>query len=339
LHEIVDVSLDLVISTESFAEWLAIDEEYQSILHYFIGRENQFFFYSENDYLLDIVSFVRSELLVLIELDPTFETRFTMESKLSLFFNISEIKREDFVSVVKYHTACPMAKILCNPLPPAPKGFLGNYLIWGGAVKKHLKTLFNVHEDMRVTDNVLRHAWSFLQGIKRGCNTVPKSYVSNSIVDHAKAMTTPPTHQMEWVPGQNFGTFRDPFEIFDSQLTRMFRSRQTVDLTTVQEPSHKASADRTIGEGGAYSEIVDLMTKNRKYTNYIQAQTPQGPIYFHFDMTNTSPYVENAVLSSIGYSYNKTYGLPRMVDIRDYASNRNKLSDFSKTVVVPVKSL
>jgi len=199
----------------------------------------------------------------------------------------------------------------------------------------------------KVHASALRLGWSFLQGIKRGCNTVPDSYVGGSILDHAIAMTTPPTKSLKFSSGTFVDytvegpldvfvpdtydvsssykatkivepTMKDPFHIFERYLTRIFNKTQKLNMSKPQEASHKSSYQSNFAQGGAYGHIV---------SNYLGSDT------------EPTMHTE-AVLSESGYSFNLTYGIPSIGTVQDYVRKLpHGFIGFTKVVPVlePIK--
>nr|UJQ92734.1 MAG: putative RNA-dependent RNA polymerase [Narnaviridae sp.] len=282
-----------------------IDKDRQKEISEFFSKPNPFpegqvFFLFNDSYIVEILQFVAAEMSVLIDVIPDFHLRFKTHEQTKLFENTLNIPRDQFIKYIKYHTACPMASVLDQDLPPRPKGFEGHYLLWTGAVKQYLKNILNRRNfQSKVTPLCLKLGMGYLQGIKRGCATVPKSFLYDEIVSHVKAMTTPPTIISQWLnidqysgllmteiykhpeyikDPENFKykeirIFSDPIrEQFGSCVNAILQPIESEYIPKVYEPSHNASFERGRGgvepnihnpKGGAYMEVVERMKLER----------------------------------------------------------------------------
>jgi len=155
--------------------------------------QNLTFILCGDRYLFELIRFVSSELSVLTDVIPDFTKRFDFTEQSKLLLNTCSFPRSSFVKFVKYHTACPMAYILKESLPPKPLGFPGHFLLWTGSIKRVLKNILNRRNFQSDNSLSLKLSLGFLQGIKRGCATVSDSFLRDELVSHVISMTTVPT--------------------------------------------------------------------------------------------------------------------------------------------------
>jgi len=322
------------------------------------------FFLCRSRFFMDVISFCASEVSVLIDLFPNFNQMFPLEQQQKLFLNASLIHPDNWISSIKYHTACPMALYMdrrnvgyhkyskmsyeklssdnleqlridgydpsASNLPPRPSTFVGSPWIWTGHVKRFLKNKIN-------SNNSLARSlgFSFLQGIKRGCATVPDSFLSKELESHVLAMTTPPEHvphnitvnaytgyEMEPLdyydsPGVLRSTDEYLLEtrsidvitsVFSSTVKSLFKTTAKPFVTSTYEPSHNSCFEKSRDNGGAYMQIVDELSLTL-------IESP--PIY-----------AKGKVVT------NTTYTLPDMDDVlqrcRDHVKTRSVLADIAK---------
>jgi len=188
------------------------------------------------------LSLCRSELEVLCDFDDRFLTRFSLHDQLNHLRHVHDWTAETFVQHAKYHLACPMAACLGNSPPDRPETFKGSPLVWTGNVKRYLKC------HMRgIRGRALALNWSFLQGIKRGCDSVDKIVVEAAYAKHAKALSRSPVTSQEDI-ALNYGNYVDRLL---SSLSKPCRVEPTFG-----EPSHNSCFERTMKNGGQYCEVL-----------------------------------------------------------------------------------
>jgi len=247
----------------------------------------QLFFMCDDKYLFEILSFVSAEISVLTDVIPDFHARFNFKEQSKLFLNTVKFPRNDFIKFVKYHTACPMASVLDQDLPPKPLGFPGHYLIWTGSVKRFLKNILNRRNfNSESVPLCLKVGMGFLQGIKRGCATVADSFLREEVRSHVKAMTTPPTFKSYWLSIDEYSglpiedvamsfdrtlimdptsykevrVFRDPIkETFASTCNAILRNTMKPYTPKAFEPSHNSCFENSRAKGGAYMEVIEQL--------------------------------------------------------------------------------
>ncbi|APG77206.1 RNA-dependent RNA polymerase [Hubei narna-like virus 9] len=226
-------------------------------------------FWFNDSYLAEILQFVSAEIHILTDVIPDFHKRFSFEEQSKLYLNTLKIPRDSFIKHIKFHTACPMASILDQDLPAKPSDFTGHYLIWTGSVKRYLKNILNRRNfNSKDTPLCLKIGMGFLQGIKRGCATVPSSFLYSEVISHIHAMTTPPELVPGWEYTDGFATkYSDPIlQTFGATCEHVLKQTNKVYVPKPYEPSHNASFERSRGEpefeiekfvkGGAYMEVV-----------------------------------------------------------------------------------
>jgi hypothetical protein len=234
--------------------------------------------------LNDIFYFVNSELTLLEDFFPDFSLRFNYQDQCKLIFNSLRIPKLKFISYIKYHTACPMATYLKNSLPPHPLPDikeLQSFWLWTGNVKQFLKNKLNSNFGYAL-------AVGYLQGIKRGCATVPDFFVKQEIESHKIAMAKEPENppyrihkytkvvvdqcDLEYSMDRygNYSPPRfdikdtrvvDPLEVaFLSTIDSIISSRYSVKVVDkVYEPSHNSCFTKKKWEGGQYMQVVETM--------------------------------------------------------------------------------
>lgn len=173
---------------------------------------------------------------------------------LSAYRRIATWPLQDFVSNAKYWISFPMARMLrggspyfdpsLTSLPPDPPmsfcrrstrtpGF-GSSLLYEGALKRLLKN--------RLTSFCFKNlslAQSLLQGVKRGAEVVPPSFVHETMVSHRDILTKCPRY--DWA-------YWD--ELHGSYLPRYFSHMRHLDLRLF-EASNSSSFESTRSSGGA----------------------------------------------------------------------------------------
>jgi len=263
----------------------------------------QTFILCDDRFIMGVLKFCAAEISVLIDLFPDFQTRFSFEQQIKLFENSVKIHPDNWISFIKFHTACPLAQYMdkkkgsidpgllqqlkeagfdptLSNLPPRPVGFVGCPLIWTGHVKRFLKNKLNSTNQMAAT-----LGFALFQGVKRGCDTVPDSFLLKEIKGHVIAMTTPPVHVphtivIDTYTGEEFTTYfdengdiRNPDvyslesvkvdmieSVFKKCVVNMFRTKAKPYVPKVHEPSHNSCFESSRAEGGAYAAIVDELS-------------------------------------------------------------------------------
>nr|WPR18240.1 MAG: hypothetical protein [Crogonang virus 48] len=93
---------------------------------------------------------------------------------------------DDFVKVVKFYTAYPFAVFLNqDDKPPRPSVIAEERVwLWEGNMRKFLKRVSNFRQPAYAP-----LYWGVLQGVKRGCASVPETFISRAYADHLLTMT------------------------------------------------------------------------------------------------------------------------------------------------------
>jgi len=271
---------ELDMTAQKEQQFLAYKKEMAGITLFCNKVSPQTFFLFEHRYMWEIISFVSSELFVLVDVIHDFHSRFTFKQQSKLFYNTCKIHRDNFVKVIKWHTACPMAYLLKETLPPRPKGHEGHFLLWTGPVKRFLKNLLNTRNFKSPTGSKsLRLSFAFLQGIKRGCATVPDSFLRLEVLKHVLAMSTPPLVKPFLVYQDLYGRdievdrysdvlppligssrLSNPIaDAFKACANAFLRNNKKEYEVKVYEPSHNSCFEASRQDGGAYMEIVDQL--------------------------------------------------------------------------------
>lgn len=177
---------------------------------------------------------------------------FNTMTQLSAYRRMAAWPLQDFVACAKYWVSYPMARMLrgdhlplTTDLPPRPpKSFLpseaelpflgfGSSLLYTGSLKRLLKNRLT-----SFTRRNLSLALSLLQGVKRGCEQVPPSFIHATMLKHRATLTRPSRYDWGY-----FLEFSQYFERFYSGTSRVHPH--------LLEPSTSASFDAVRSEGGA----------------------------------------------------------------------------------------
>lgn len=157
---------------------------------------------------------------------------------ISVEGNLTE---KEQVKLFKYWTAYPMYRKMAqckfdNPRPPHPFPALP-HIPFSGKIKRFIQNRIIANND-----KAWSFCWSLLQGVKRACAVVPKSFFVESLVDHVKALTQPPRmlsdetrsflirstsmflKSAEWKQNLEFDISLKPQEISQSSTFRAKRS-------------------------------------------------------------------------------------------------------------------
>jgi hypothetical protein len=225
-------------------------------------------YWFDDNHFFDCLAASRSYLIALQDCVPDFSSRFPGSTQESLFHSLSKVPYSSFISVFKYCTACPQAHFLKQELPPRPDGFTEHWLLWKGNIKRFLKNVFN-----RPSSNKLgqRLSWTILQGVKRGCNQVPESFIYKEIESHVKAMVTPaetqpeldrPYYSYDKINGLVYdpqAIMVDPIDELLPLLSKEYPIKSDTPEYQVElyEPSHSSSFELSLSKGGQYASIID----------------------------------------------------------------------------------
>jgi hypothetical protein len=211
------------------------------------------FWLPKDNFFLDILTFVQSELLVLEDFIPLTKFKtinyFKFDDQFRLLENsFTVLNRTNYISSIKYHTAYLMAYALENELPKKPNDYIGSPFIWSGPIKYFLKNILN-----RKGKQAYQLGFTYLQGIKRGCQMVPQAFLDKAIIDHARIMQEKPKHNMN-----------DIQDIFYTSVLSLPSRVKKFSFTKIYEPSHSSSYEKTNDEGGQYHEIIQNLGLERE---------------------------------------------------------------------------
>jgi len=225
------------------------------------------------------LSLCRSELEVLCDVDDMFLTKFSLHDQLNLLRHVHDWTAETFVSHAKYHLSSPMAACLRNDPPIRPTTFRGSYLVWTGNVKHYLKCRLRGDRGKALALN-----WNFLQGIKRGCDPVDKIVVEAAYLKHSQALSRPPVTTVDEIK-----------DLYGSYVYRLLGSLgPSVRVEpSFGEPSHNSCYERTMKNGGQYSEVLHkLFPRQEGYTPGTdgEAPYPENPVKDIFGQQVQFPY-------------------------------------------------
>jgi len=138
----------------------------------------------------------RAYLEVLYDYDSKI-ARLPYISQFSAYLCMTKWSLDDFVSNAKYAIAYPLARYLNQVLPVRPASFLSNPFLFSGSIKRFLKNRLMAHCPKNCSLFL-----SILQGIKRGAEIVPDSYVLKAMIKHRIALTKTPT--INWYMASKF---------------------------------------------------------------------------------------------------------------------------------------
>jgi len=287
-----------------------------------VSRDLTWFLCSDR-FLWEILQFAGSEIEVLTDVIPDFHARFSFLEQSKLFLNTCKLPRDNYIKCIKYHTACPAAFLLKNELPKKPIGFVGNFLIWTGSVKRVLKNILNRRNFNSENCQSLNLAFGLLQGVKRGCAPVSETFLQKEVLNHVIAMSTPPTHvphsyNIDEYTGNPIAFMTHSGDLINDP-TSYLSVRVDVDLITdtfsgcckailkpvkhpfiqkAYEPSHNSCFEKNRKNGGAYMEIIETMG---------------------LPLITSEP-----IPTKGGYKNNTFYELPKIDSVLDFCRNKIK---------------
>jgi hypothetical protein len=202
---------------------------------------------------VDTLYFTRSCLLAVIN-TFTEEIDFPLKDYFASFGLMSEWTSADFAPFCKYITAYPMAKFLDNDLPLTPSGFnLDSILVFGGRLKRRLKARLCTQTSAVGYDTSIGLWQTWLQGIKRGCDKVPNSYVSNAYLKHRKTMEKKTVYSREFMD-----RFLDHLDEFGSDF-----SFEKIRLYEPSTSAHYCAPLKNLGGLGYLKRSIFEYPKNQ----------------------------------------------------------------------------
>jgi hypothetical protein len=188
-------------------------------------------------------------------------------SFISFFNKVLSWPLDDFIKNAKFFTAYPLARFLRNPVPANPpksygyNGSVGSALLFRGSIKRYLKN--------RILSSNRKHVNLFntlLLGVKRGCATVPTSFETKALANHAAALSKSSTVSKKYI------SFIKYFERFWKNIRSLPQY--------LHDPSTSASYQYLKSQGGAYGEVfTGLVGDLNKYLpySYLESMTEVRP--------------------------------------------------------------
>lgn len=205
--------------------------------------------------LLSSVKLLRSTLLVIQDCSE-YELCFPIKDFYSFLmitcFNWTCL---EFVGNAKYFTAYPLPKFLGDELPAKPSGFVCKDLIFEGKIGQYLRSRLR-KQTTRKGHEMCHNLWfSFLQGIKRGCHTVPDIFIKSAYKKHSIAM-------------EKNG------DVMDEEMSKLFAD-SAVEFSKnfrfskmkLYQPSRSAHFESSFMEKGALGHIKRQLIELEPFTN------------------------------------------------------------------------
>lgn len=191
-----------------------------------------------NQVLPHALKLSRAYYEVILDSFPKFLS-FSLVEQLEAFRSMASWNLTDFVTNAKYFVAMPMARFLQNPLPERPSSFLKtlHVSLFSGRLKRFFKNRL-----IAFNRKNLSFFLGLLQGVKRGAETVPDSFVHAAMLKHKSILTKEydPIQKTTWAHRVTFSTlFRRFFKKFRPVAPRLY------------EASTAAGYSSLRGEGGA----------------------------------------------------------------------------------------
>jgi len=225
------------------------------------------------------IYFMLSYLLVLIDYDFEVLERFTHVELLEPYTFLASLPPSDFVPFAKYLTALPFALYLEQvDLPQEPLGFpKERSFLFRGKIKQYL-----IRRCRTVSTKNTKLFWSILQGVKRACAVVPDSFVMDSLVKHAKILSTPSTLKDRLKPSIDGDWFdqseaEDFFSNFKRKAINLARGfKLTMDkILAMPEASTSASLEVPLHLGGQRQAVLDIIHEDYLPTDikYLQSDS------------------------------------------------------------------
>jgi hypothetical protein len=192
---------------------------------------------------------------VILDSYPKF-LEFSLVEQLEAFRSMASWNLEDFIKNAKFFTAMPMARFLKNPLPERPSTFPTtlHVSLFSGAIKRFFKNRM-----IAFNRKNLSFFLGLLQGVKRGAETVPDSFVYEAMLKHKAILTKEydPISQTTWSERVDMSKlFQRFFKKFRPVAPRLY------------EASTAAGYSSLRGEGGAR----DFLRKVHNYSSEIDVE-------------------------------------------------------------------
>lgn len=150
---------------------------------------------------------------VILDSYPKFLS-FGLFEQLEAFRSMASWNLEDFVKNAKFFTAFPLARYLKNTLPTRPATFplTLHTSLFTGRLKRFFKTRI-----VSFNRKNLGFFLGLLQGVKRGAETVPSSFVREAMLKHRSTLTLErdtPGSSDSWADQLNFSEYSPYYERF-----------------------------------------------------------------------------------------------------------------------------
>lgn len=194
--------------------------------------------------ILHALKLSRAYYEVILDSYPKF-LRFCIFEQLEAFRSMASWNLENFIKNAKFFTAYPMARFLKNPLPIRPASFptTMHFSLFKGPLKRFFKTRI-----VSFNRKNLGFFLGVLQGVKRGAEIVPDSFVREAMLKHRSTLSAvqdnfdSPTSWSDAVSFSEFSPYYQRFyKKFKPVTPRLF------------EASTAAGYSSKRGEGGARS--------------------------------------------------------------------------------------
>jgi hypothetical protein len=174
--------------------------------------------------------------------------RFNIPQLLSIFVSLTKIKYLDFIKVLKYYTAYPLAFFLKNDLPSKPEGLpSGSYPFCGNsAIRRWWKE--RMFSGKHHYDRNLQLFWTLLQGVKRACEFAGSDFVHMSMLKHKDTLITPDTTNFFEIRAQKYREeFLAFFKCFHPNIDKKY------------ELSNSACWEKKRSDGGSRARVLDIV--------------------------------------------------------------------------------
>lgn len=187
---------------------------------------------------------------VILDSYPKFLS-FCLFEQLEAFRSMASWNLEDFVKNAKFFTAYPLARFLKNTLPVRPNSFpLSLHTsLFSGRLKRFFKTRI-----VSFNRKNLGFFLGLLQGVKRGAETVPVSFVREAMLKHRATLTqvrNGPDAPDSWSDQLNFAEYSPYYERFFKKFKPM--------VPRLFEASTSAGYSSKRSEGGARNFLKQLV--------------------------------------------------------------------------------
>jgi hypothetical protein len=168
----------------------------------------------------------------------------TLISQLEAFQTMASWCIDDFVVNAKYFTAYGLARFLKNAPPTRPSSFLCHPSLFSGRLRRFYKNRL-----VSWNKRNLSFFLSLLQGVKRGAETVPESFVRKALLKHRATLS----QSYSGISNTSWFERTEMSNLF-GRFFKKFRSSSP----TLFEASASAGFDSLRGEGGARQFLRSL---------------------------------------------------------------------------------